>query len=64
VIGSSLVVYPAATLPEVTLDAGGKLAIVNYTPTHLDHFAILVSRSAAGALLSQAAAVVAGGLRR
>jgi NAD-dependent deacetylase len=64
VIGSSLVVYPAATLPEVTLDAGGKLAIVNYTPTHLDHFGILVSRSAAGALLSQAAAVVAGGLRR
>src|SRR4051795_12239376 len=25
VIGSSLVVYPAATLPETTLDAGGEL---------------------------------------
>ena len=52
VVGSSLVVYPAATLPEVTLDAGGRLAIVNYTPTHLDQFAALVSRSAAGELLA------------
>ena len=54
VIGSSLVVYPAATLPEVTLDAGGLLAIVNYTPTHLDHFAALVSREPAAVLLSEA----------
>ena len=53
VIGSSLVVYPAANLPEVTLEAGGKLAIVNYTPTHLDSFATLVSRAAAGALLAE-----------
>jgi len=58
VVGSSLVVYPAASLPEMTLDAGGQLAIVNYTPTHLDHFATLVSRSAAGALLSETAALV------
>src|SRR5205823_3872539 len=29
VIGSSLVVMPAAMLPELTLDAGGRLAIVN-----------------------------------
>ena len=53
VIGSSLVVYPAATLPEVTLDAGGDLAIVNYTPTHLDHLATFVSREPAGALLAE-----------
>ena len=53
VIGSSLVVYPAATLPEVTLDAGGQLAIVNQTPTHLDHRAVLVAREPAAVLLGQ-----------
>jgi NAD-dependent protein deacetylase/lipoamidase len=57
VIGSSLVVYPAATLPEMTLEAGGQLAIVNYTPTHLDEFAVLVSRQAAGALLEKTQAL-------
>jgi NAD-dependent deacetylase len=57
VIGSSLVVYPAAMLPEVTLDAGGQLAIVNYTPTHLDHFATFVSREPAAVLLAEAAAI-------
>ena len=62
VIGSSLVVYPAATLPEVTLDAGGSLAIVNYTATHLDHFATLVSREPAAVLLSQTLSFTAGSL--
>jgi len=62
VIGSSLVVYPAANLPEVTLDAGGKLAIVNYTPTHLDPLATLVSREAAGALLAATQPLVSQGL--
>jgi NAD-dependent deacetylase len=51
VIGSSLVVYPAAMLPEVTLDAGGRLAIVNQTETHLDHLAVLVAREPAAVLL-------------
>jgi NAD-dependent SIR2 family protein deacetylase len=62
VIGSSLVVYPAAALPELTRDAGGLLAIVNYTPTHLDHFAALVSRSAAGKLLADSAASISPAL--
>jgi NAD-dependent deacetylase len=53
VVGSSLVVYPAASLPEVTLDAGGQLAIVNHTPTHLDHFATLVARAPAAILLGE-----------
>jgi NAD-dependent deacetylase len=53
VIGSSLVVYPAATLPEVTLDAGGQLAIVNQTPTHLDGLAELVAREPAAVLLGE-----------
>jgi len=58
VVGSSLVVYPAATLPEVTLDAGGQLAIVNQTSTHLDHLADLVSREAAGVVLGATDAVL------
>jgi NAD-dependent deacetylase len=53
VIGSSLVVYPAATLPETTLDAGGELAIVNFTETHLDRFATLLSREPAAVLLAE-----------
>lgn len=53
VIGSSLVVYPAATLPEVTLDAGGQLAIVTQSETHLDYLAVLVAREPAAVLLDQ-----------
>jgi NAD-dependent deacetylase len=64
VIGSSLVVYPAATLPEVTLDAGGRLAIVNYTPTHLDHFATFISREPAAVLLGEAQALVSAATPR
>ncbi len=59
VIGSSLVVYPAATLPEVTLDAGGELAIVNFTETHLDRFATLLSREPAALLLAETQALTA-----
>lgn len=40
VLGSSLTVYPAAALPEVTLRQGGRLAIVNASPTHLDTAAV------------------------
>jgi NAD-dependent deacetylase len=35
-IGSSLEVYPVAALPEITLDAGGQIAIVTQGPTPLD----------------------------
>lgn len=39
VLGTSLVVYPVAGLPELTLEHGGKLAIVNAQPTRLDRYA-------------------------
>ena len=35
-IGSSLEVYPVAGLPELTLGAGGRLAIVTQGPTPYD----------------------------
>jgi NAD-dependent deacetylase len=35
-IGSSLEVYPVAGLPQLTLDAGGRVAIVTQGPTPYD----------------------------
>jgi NAD-dependent deacetylase len=37
VVGSSLVVYPAASLPDIAKQHGAKLAIVNLEPTEKDH---------------------------
>jgi len=36
VLGTTLVVYPAASMPEYTLRSGGRIVIVNNMPTHLD----------------------------
>ena len=41
VLGSSLTVHPAASIPPLTVDAGGELAIVNAQPTPLDRLATL-----------------------
>ena len=41
VIGTSLSVYPAATIPMITLKHGGEIAIVNADATPLDSFASL-----------------------
>ena len=38
-VGSSLEVYPAAGLPELTLQAGGRIAIVTRSDTPFDRFA-------------------------
>ena len=39
VLGTSLTVFPAAGLPRMTLQAGGKVFIVNAQPTSLDPYA-------------------------
>ncbi len=41
VLGTSLVVYPVAALPEETIRHGGKIVIVNAQPTPLDRYAEL-----------------------
>jgi NAD-dependent deacetylase len=64
VIGSSLVVTPAALLPPSTLDAGGRLAIINQTPTHLDHLAAFVSREPAAVLAAATEALLSAARRR
>jgi NAD-dependent protein deacetylase/lipoamidase len=50
-IGTSLTVYPVARLPELALDAGARLVIVNAEPTPLDDRADAVLRGQAGDLL-------------
>lgn len=54
-IGSSLVVYPAATLPVIAKRQGAKLVIVNREPTELDEIADLVVRAEIGTVLGRLA---------
>ena len=49
--GSSLVVYPAASLPALAKDRGAKLIIINRTPTPLDGVADLVINDEIGKAL-------------
>lgn len=58
VIGSSLVVNPAAQLPQLAVQSGAYLAIVNQTPTPLDDRAHLILRGAAGAIMARVMAAV------
>jgi NAD-dependent deacetylase len=52
VVGSSLVVQPAARLPQIAVANGAQLAIINNEPTPLDSLADIVVRASAGAVLS------------
>jgi len=51
VIGSTLIIYPAAYMPTYARDAGASLAIVNLTPTPLDHYATVVIQGEAGQIM-------------
>jgi NAD-dependent deacetylase len=51
VLGSSLVVYPAASLPLIARRAGATLVIVNREPTELDAHADLVINAGIGEVL-------------
>jgi NAD-dependent deacetylase len=53
VIGSTLVIYPAAYIPTYAREAGAKLAIINLTPTPFDHYAEVVIRGKAGEIMSE-----------
>ncbi len=58
VAGSSLEVYPVAELPRTTLEAGGKVAVVNRTPTWVDGQAVLRLDGSAGDVLAAAVEAV------
>ncbi len=51
VLGSSLVVYPAAGFPLLAKERGARLAIVNREPTEQDAFADLVIRDEIGPVM-------------
>ncbi|MCS7098051.1 MAG: NAD-dependent deacylase [Candidatus Methanomethyliaceae archaeon] len=53
VIGSSLVVYPAALIPEIVKRQGGRLVIVNLEPTPLDCIADVVINERASVVLKK-----------
>lgn len=58
VVGSSLVVQPAARLPQIAVASGASLAIVNNDATPLDAIANIVVRGSAGNALSTLADAV------
>ena len=53
VIGSTLVVYPAAYMSTYAREGGAKIAIINLTPTPLDHYATVVIQGKAGEIMGK-----------
>ena len=53
VIGSTLVVYPAAFMPVYATEAGAKLVIFNLSSTPMDHQAAVLIRAKAGETMSR-----------
>lgn len=53
VIGSSLVVYPAASMPRYAVQSGAKLAIINRDRTDLDSYAEVCIHESAGQTMSR-----------
>jgi len=53
VIGSTLIVYPAAYMPAYALDSGAKLVIINLSPTPLDNQAAVLVRAKAGEAMAK-----------
>jgi NAD-dependent deacetylase len=58
VLGSSLVVYPAASMPRLAKKNGSSLVIINIDPTPMDNLADIVINESASKVLS---AVIDGG---
>ena len=64
VIGSSLVIYPAALMPEFALRSGAKVAIINEGETGLDHAAHIRIWAKAGEVMSEVIKLVRDKLDR
>jgi NAD-dependent deacetylase len=58
VVGSTLIVYPAAYMPQYAVRAGAKLIIVNLSDTPMDSQAAVLIRAKAGEAMSQIVAKV------
>ena len=57
-VGTSLGVYPAAALPAMALEKGGRLVIVNAEPTPFDEAADAVVREPIGQKLPELVGLV------
>lgn len=53
VMGSTLVVYPAAMMPRIVKDKGGRVVIINLSESEGDRYADLVVRGKAGEIMSR-----------
>jgi len=53
VIGSTLIVYPAAYMPIYAVDSGAKLVIINLSPTPMDRQAAVLIKAKAGETMSK-----------
>ncbi|UCG53955.1 MAG: NAD-dependent deacylase [Dehalococcoidia bacterium] len=62
VVGSSLLIYPAASIPEYALDTGAKLVIINLSPTPLDDRADFVVNAKAGEFMPEVVRRVKDGM--
>jgi NAD-dependent deacetylase len=60
VLGSSLVVYPAAQLPFEAVNNGAKLAIINLTATPYDNYADVVIHAKCGETMKRMVELVKG----
>ena len=60
VIGSTLVIYPAAYMPVYAANAGAKLVIINLSSTPMDHQAAVMVRAKAGETMSRVVQKVTG----
>ncbi len=60
VVGSSLVVHPAADIPMVALRSGARLIVVNAEPTPLDALAEVVIHGRSGEVLPEVVRLLAG----
>jgi NAD-dependent deacetylase len=58
VVGSSLVVYPAADIPVAAVRSGASLIVINAEPTPLDELAAVVIRGKSGEVLPEMIALI------
>ena len=58
VVGSSLVVYPAADVPFVALRSGARMIVINAEPTPFDRLAVVVIHGRSGEVLPEIARLI------
>jgi len=58
VVGTSLVVYPAADVPLVAIQSGARLIVINAEPTPFDRFAAVVIHGRSGEVLPEIARLI------